>query len=118
MVSAPGKEGDLWLALFDGLYHSLDAGKTFNKMNNVTELHAFGFGKGAPKANYSSIYLVGDINGARGIYRSDDVAKTWVRINDDQHQWGLVLHITGDPKKYGRAYVGTHGRGVFYGDVK
>jgi hypothetical protein len=41
-----------------------------------------------------------------------------VRINDDQHQWGLVLQITGDPKLYGRVYVGAHGRGIFYGDPK
>ena len=43
-------------------------------------------------------------------------AASWVRINDDQHQWGLVLHVTGDPKVYGRVYVGTHGRGTLYGD--
>jgi len=49
-------------------------------------------------------------------FRSTDSGATWVRINDDQHQWGLVLHITGDPKKFGRVYVGTHGRGTFYGD--
>jgi len=49
-------------------------------------------------------------------FRSDDAAHNWVRINDDDHQWGLVLLITGDPKQYGRVYVGTHGRGTLYGD--
>jgi hypothetical protein len=29
-----------------------------------------------------------------------------------------VLHISGDPKKFGRVYVGTHGRGTFHGDAK
>ena len=42
--------------------------------------------------------------------------ESWVRINDDQHQRGLLLHITGDAKQYGRVYVGTHGRGIVYGD--
>lgn len=116
IYATPGKEGDLWIAAFDGLYHSTDAGKTFLKMDNVDELHAFGFGKGAVKSNYAALYLVGTINGVRGFFRSDDIAKKWVRINDDQHQYGLVLQITGDPKKYGRVYVGTHGRGIFYGD--
>ena len=39
----------------------------------------------------------------------------WI-AGDVQHQWGLLLHITGDPKQYGRVYVGTHGRGTLYGD--
>ena len=101
---------------FDGLYHSTDTGKTFTKLDGVQEIHAFGFGKAARGAAYSALYLIGVVDGGRGIFRSDDTGKTWVRINDDQHQWGLLLHITGDPKKYGRVYVGTHGRGTVYGD--
>jgi photosystem II stability/assembly factor-like uncharacterized protein len=116
IYATPNKEGDVWLAAFDGLYHSADTGKYFMKLNDVEEIHAFGFGKSASEANYAALYLVGVINGLRGIFRSDDAAQTWVRINDDQHQWGLVLHITGDPKKYGRVYIGTHGRGTLYGD--
>lgn len=116
IYATPGKEGDLWIASFDGLYHSTVSGKQFIKLEGVQEIHAFGFGKAAPNADYAALYLVGVVNGLRGIFRSDDTAKTWVRINDDQHQWGLILQITGDPKIYGRAYVGTHGRGTFYGD--
>ena len=116
IYATPGKEGDLWLAAFNGLYHSGDAGKTFTRLQGVQELHAFGFGKAAPGADSPALYMVGVVNGQRGIFRSDDAAKSWVRINDDQHQWGLILHITGDPKHYGRVYVGTHGRGTLYGD--
>jgi len=78
--------------------------------------HAFGFGKGAAGASYPSLFLVGTIEGVRGIFRSDDAARSWVRINDDRHQWGLVLLVTGDPRIHGRVYVGTHGRGALYGD--
>lgn len=116
IYAAPERSGDLWIAAFDGLYHSTDTAKQFTKLGQVQEIHAFGFGKAAPKADYPALYLVGTVDGIRGIFRSTDEAKSWVRINDDQHQWGLVLHITGDPKKYGRVYVGTHGRGTVYGD--
>ena len=82
----------------------------------VDEIHAFGFGKAAPGQSYPALYLVGTIHGLPGIFRSTDQARTWVRINDDQHQYGLVLQITGDPRIYGRVYVGTHGRGILYAD--
>jgi photosystem II stability/assembly factor-like uncharacterized protein len=116
LYATPGKEGDLWIAAFNGLYHSKDSGATFARMDAVSEVHAFGFGKAAPRANYAALYLVGVVHGQRAILRSDDAARSWVRINDDRHRWGLVLQITGDPKQYGRVYVASHGRGIVYGD--
>jgi BNR/Asp-box repeat len=116
LYSTPGKAGDLWLAAFHGLYHSTDSGQGFVRLPGVTEIHGFGFGKAAPGKESPALFLVGVLDGRRGIFRSDDAARSWVRINDDQHQWGLVLHVTGDPKLYGRAYVGSHGRGTLYGD--
>jgi photosystem II stability/assembly factor-like uncharacterized protein len=116
IYATPDKEGDLWIAAFEGLYHSTNSGKTFVKAAPVQQIHGFGFGKAAPNAAYSALYLIGIVNGVRGVFRSDDTGTNWLRINDDQHQWGLVLHVTGDPKVYGRVYVGTHGRGTFYAD--
>jgi len=116
IYATPGMENDLWIAAFDGLYHSAKKGDAFERQQHVTEIHGFGFGKAAPGEDYPALYLIGVVDGVRGIYRSTDQSRSWVRINDDQHQWGLLLHITGDPKKFGRVYVGTHGRGAIYGD--
>ncbi|MEH1129185.1 hypothetical protein [Micromonospora sp. CPCC 206061] len=42
---------------------------------------------------------------------------SWVRINDDQHQYGNAdSAITGDPKIYGRVDLGTDGRGILVAD--
>ena len=117
IYTTPGFENDLWIAAYDGLYHSSGTDLPFEPMPGVTEMHGFGFGKEAPGSDYPALFMIGIVNHVRGIFRSDDKAQTWVRINDDQHQWGLLLHITGDPKKYGRVYVGTHGRGALYGDM-
>ena len=118
LYAAPGVTGDLWLPAFNGLYHL--SGTTFERMPGVEAIHAFGFGKAAPSADYPALYLVGDVglkdHAQPGIFRSIDSGLHWTRINDDQHQWGLILQIAGDPKQYGRVYVGTHGRGIFYGD--
>jgi len=117
LYAAPTQAGDLWIAAFDALYHSVDSGSTWTKIGNGQEVHAFGFGKAAPHKSYPAIYMIGVLDGVRGVFRSDDTAATWTRINDDQHQWGLMLQVTGDPRLYGRVYVGTHGRGVIYGDI-
>src|SRR5262249_57025408 len=101
----------------DGVYHG-SVGKELVRIAPVEKTHAFDFGKAAHKAKgvTAALYLVGTVGGQRGFFRSTDAGAPWLRINDDQHQWGLVLHISGDPKKFGRVYVGTHGRGTFYGD--
>jgi len=117
IYTVPSKEGQLWIAAFDGLYRNTGKINKFQKIAHVSEVHAFGFGKGAPQSEYPALYVAETIDGMDGIFRSDDEGKNWVRINDDQHRWGLILQITGDPKKYGRVYVGTHGRGIFYGDM-
>lgn len=115
LYATPGREGELWLPAFHGLYLKR-AGQAFQRLPAVSEIHAFGFGRAAPGSTEPALYLVGTVAGRYGIFRSTDGAKTWQRINDDAHQWGLILQISGDPKVFGRVYVGTHGRGVLYGD--
>ncbi len=118
LYCTPGKEGDFWLPAYEGLYHSTDSGKTFIALPGPTEIHAFGFGKSAPNVTDPALYLVGTIQNQHAVYRSDDYGINWKRINDDQDQWGLILQVTGDPRIYGRVYIGTHGRGTFYGDPR
>ncbi|HEY0805104.1 MAG TPA: cellulose-binding domain-containing protein, partial [Pseudonocardiaceae bacterium] len=77
-----------------------------------------GFGKAAPGQTYPALYAIAQIGGTQGIFRSDDGGSSWARINDDQHQYGNIGQaITGDPRIYGRVYVGTNGRGIVYGDL-
>jgi xyloglucan-specific exo-beta-1,4-glucanase len=116
--AAPGVEGDVWLTTGKEVYHSVDSGKTYRSVPAVTESIALGFGKAAPQKTYPAVYLIGKIHDVAGFFRSDDAGASWVRINDDKHQFGFVGAITGDPKVYGRVYVGTGGRGIVYADPK
>lgn len=116
IYAMPGREKDLWIAAYDGLYHSTSLeGYDFKALDKVRTIYAFGYGKEAPGSDYPSLYLIGVVNGQYGFFRSDDAARSWVRINDDAHQYGLVLHICGDMQEHGRIYVGTHGRGIVMG---
>lgn len=64
----------------------------------------------------ASLYTSAQIGGVRGLYRSGDAGATWIRINDARHQFGITNGpITGDPRVFGRVYVGTNGRGIILG---
>ncbi|MBV9791229.1 MAG: xyloglucanase [Chloroflexi bacterium] len=116
--AVPQRQGDLWLSLGTaGLYSSTNSGAKWTKVAKVQESYTLGFGKAAPGQKYLAIYLSGKINGVRGVFRSDNAGASWVRINDDQHQYGAINQtITGDPRIYGRVYLGTNGRGILYAD--
>ncbi|MFC8588814.1 RICIN domain-containing protein [Streptomyces sp. NPDC057217] len=120
LTAVPGVAGDLWIAGSDkGLLHSTDGGRTFTALTTVRSASALGFGKAAPGASYQALYLIGTVKDVTGVFRSTDKGATWLRVNDDAHQWGAIGGVgvvTGDPDTYGRVYVGTNGRGLQYGD--
>ncbi|BAC70285.1 1,4-beta-glucanase [Streptomyces avermitilis] len=118
LVAAPGRSGDLWLsAKWNGLYRSTDGGDTFARIDSCWASYTLGFGKAADGADYPAIYQVGSTETITAVYRSDDAARTWVRINDDAHQWGWIGEaVVGDPRIHGRVYLATNGRGIQYGE--
>ncbi|MBQ5945953.1 exo-alpha-sialidase [Massilia sp. ST3] len=117
--AAPGREGDLWVALkAGGLVRSLDGGTSFTALEGIDYCGAVGFGKAAPGASYLTIYIWGARKGVRGIYRSLDGGKGWDRINDERHQYGGPgdgHFIVGDMNRFGYVYMSTAGRGIVYG---
>lgn len=127
--AAPTAEGDIWLAATAnsehpeygaGLFHSTDSGASFTKVSGISEALSVGFGKEAPGKTYKTIYTVMKVNGGKfWFYRSEDKGASWIRINDDQHQYANVeATITGDGQVYGRVYIGTNGMGIVRGDIK
>jgi photosystem II stability/assembly factor-like uncharacterized protein len=118
LLAGPDREGDLWLAFRDGgLFHSTNGGGSFTKLESVQRAHSLGFGKPASGKEDPTLFLAGRINELTALFRSDDSGRTWTRINDEQHQFGWVNHVTGDPRIYGRIYFATGGRGIIYGDL-
>ncbi len=112
----PGRRGNVWLTTGKGLYVSTDGGKDFDTIDSVQESYGLGFGKPAPGRTFPTVYLAGKVEGKKGYFRSEDGGDTWLRINDDQHQYGSCNIIEGDPRVYGRVYLGTPGRGIMVGE--
>ncbi|MEN9352676.1 MAG: hypothetical protein RL318_1, partial [Fibrobacterota bacterium] len=129
----PYAAGDLWIALdaaqswnasgfsSNGLAHSTDGGKTWTRIKTMVACLSVGLGKAAPGSDYPTLYMWGKANSEPlGIYRSIDKGQTWLRINDDQHQYGGPANggfVVGDFNVYGRVYMSTAGRGIVYGNI-
>ena len=111
----PGAEGDIWLVTSAGLLHSVDSGASFAPVSSASAPVSLGFGKAPPGQTYPALYLIGTVSQQAGLYRSDDAGATWTPIDDAEHLWATAGTIIGDPRVYGRAYVGTNGRGILYG---
>jgi hypothetical protein len=110
--------GDLWLATGSGLFHSTNSGVSFVKVGKkIASADAVGFGMPGDDSAYPTIFISGNVNNVVGIFRSTDGGATWVRINDNHHQWGYIGTVIGDPRVFGRVYLGTNGRGIIYGDL-
>ncbi|WP_343729903.1 dockerin [Duganella sp.] len=121
MAVNPNAEGDIWLADGSAVYHSVNSGASWTRINNfapangIAGASVIALGKAASGASYSAaVYVVGVINGVWGVYRSDDAGASWTRFNDDAHQFGGIGVMAADWNTYGRIYVSGTGRGLFY----
>ncbi|MBK8477067.1 MAG: exo-alpha-sialidase [Opitutaceae bacterium] len=116
--AVPGLEGNLWLPCGSGgLRRSADSATSFAAIPTVQEGYAVGFGKAAPGQSHPAVFLWGRVADVVGFFRSDDAGATWVRINDDRHQYGAPNWLCGDPRVFGRLYLAASGRGIIYGEM-
>lgn len=114
--AVPGFSGHLWLSTGKELYRSTDGGKSVDALDSVQESYGVGLGKAAPGTMYPTLFIAGKVAETKGLFRSIDQGETWERINDDAHQYGNVTVVEGDPRVFGRVYIGATGRGVVVGE--
>ncbi|HVO07982.1 MAG TPA: chitobiase/beta-hexosaminidase C-terminal domain-containing protein [Burkholderiaceae bacterium] len=116
LAARPDVSGDLWLAGDSGVYRSVDGGAHFMPVAGLAGVRSIGFGKGAAGQATPAVYALSATVGSEGFYRSLDGGLGWTKINDAAHQYGVATLVIGDPRVFGRMYVGTNGRGIVYAD--
>ena len=117
LLATPGVHGDLWFRSRHWLFHSSDGGKVFTEVKSDLRVEALAFGKAPKGKTYPALFAIGSKGELTAIWRSDDMGKSWIRVNDDKHEYGRGFRcIAADPRIFGRVYVGTDGRGIVYGE--
>jgi hypothetical protein len=109
-------EGSLYLTNGSGLYHAALNATTFTQMSGVQSGWAVTQGAPPPGAALPTLYLGGTIGGNEGLYRSTDGGLSWIRFDGPANQYGTINVLAGDPRVFGRVYLGTGGRGILHAD--
>jgi photosystem II stability/assembly factor-like uncharacterized protein len=118
LKAMPGVKGELWMGLDEqGLYHSTNGGESFSPIPGVERAFLFALGKPPKGSKVAALYLYGKIaRQGEGIFRSLDKGKTWKRIGDRTRPIGNDPNVMEASKQqYGLVFIGTNGRGIYYG---
>ena len=120
LYSLPDAQAHLWLTAGGngtGLYTNTGSATSpqLTTVAGVQKSTSLGYGKAAPGSSTLTLFLAGTIGGQWGLYRSTDGGASWIRINDDAHQYGGIGLVTGDMRTFGTVYFSGSGRGILWG---
>jgi xyloglucan-specific exo-beta-1,4-glucanase len=118
LKTIPGRAGEMWLSLGeDGLYRSQNEGASFFRVETVEDAQLFAFGKAPAGSDVPALYLYGSVAGkGEGIFRSLDWGENWDNIGDPNRPVGNQPKVMAASQQvYGLVFIGTRGRGVYYG---
>jgi photosystem II stability/assembly factor-like uncharacterized protein len=118
VVAVSGMEEEVWVSLdTDGLYRSSDSGSSFFKVKNVEKVLLFDFGRPLEGMTNPVLYLYGNVKGENGVFRSLDFGKKWQSITPE-NEVGIgcaPMVMEASEQHAGLVFIGTGGRGIFYG---
>lgn len=118
--TSPGVRGQVFVCLAEnGLWRSDDAGLSFHPVAGIDYCQLFALGRPAPDSSQSTLFVYGVVRGVSGIFRSDDLGHSYLRIDSPSQPIGdQAMVMEADPRVFGRVYIGTNGRGTFYGQPR
>ena len=98
----------------DRFYWSRDDGQSWAELHKkVRNVRSFGFGKSASGQVRPAVYFWGEIDAKPGLYVSFDWFATLPQLltRFPSQMLSGIISVTGDPDRFGRAYLGTSAAG-------
>ena len=117
IASIPGVEGGVWVKDDNVIMASYDKGKSWQRLSGISDVICFGFGIGKNNDNIPAAYVYGKVGNEFGVFISDNLGKTWRRIDDEgSTPPNGIWAIAGDRLVYGRVFLSTAGNGTYYAE--
>ncbi len=107
---------------WEGLYHSTNGGHTWTKLHAVSRCITFALGAKKSGSKFFTLYYLGRNSEAglnpntHTVYYSTNGGESWSNmLKGDENRLGdYPLHMTVSMDSFGRVFVATEGRGIFY----
>lgn len=117
IAASPFTAGEFYVSTSSGIFHSTNYGKTITGLNGVTEGWSIAVGAPSTKGGTPSLFAAASIGGINALYRTDNVGSSWSKLTNAQYGLSSAsdMVLAADPNTYSQVYVGTNGRGIFYG---
>ncbi len=119
VVACPGVTREVWVSLDgNGLWRTTNGGTNFTQISGFSKATLFSFGAPPSGSTTATAYCYGTRFGVVGLFRSTDLGATWLRINDNDHQFPAgAKTLAADRQVFGRVFIGSGGCGIFYGQT-
>ena len=97
----------------------------WSRLDSVPWAENYTFGKPRKEGDYPMVFLFGQIGGEKPTAHHRGLSalslggygQDWVQINDRTMQFGTIAAgLAGDMQTFGRVYIATTARGIFYGE--
>lgn len=119
VTAHPAIEGEVYVSTDVGVFKSSNYGATFSILaTSLTNTQQVSLGLASDGSSWN-IYALGTGAAGKRLYASLDDGTTWVDVQGDKQGFGTIVsaktRVVGSANVPGQVYVGTNGRGVFYG---
>lgn len=117
IAASPFNAGEVFVSNNHGIWHTTDYGRSFIGFGGVTQAWSIAVGKGKTATGPPALFAAATIGGVNSLYRTDDLGANWFSLPTAAKALNSVssMVLAADPNVYSQVYVGTNGRGIFYG---
>ncbi|UYQ94917.1 Ig-like domain-containing protein [Chitinophaga horti] len=119
VLASPGRSGDVWFSHAAGLYHSVDTGRSFTRINptDVPSPRWMAIGTADTTAGAPlSVFVLSGATPLMGshfsVFRSDNLGVSWDKILDPVPS--TILTAAAD--RHGRIFMALSGNGLYVGE--